>query len=59
MALLALVNMMVSVIARWIAWRFQFPAIILLALTGLLAGPLLRLIHPATDVGEKVTRPYP
>ena len=40
MALLALVNMMVSVIARGIAWRFQFPAVILLALTGLPAAPL-------------------
>lgn len=45
-----------GMLAQWLAWRFQFPAIILLALTGLLVGPVLGLIHPATDFGEEGLR---
>lgn len=45
-----------GVIAQWLAWRFQFPAIILLSVAGLLAGPVLGLIHPDEAFGEEGLR---
>lgn len=46
-----------GMLAQWLAWRFQFPAIILLALTGLLIGPILGWIHPAADLGDEGCAP--
>lgn len=38
--------------AQWIAWRLRVPAIILLTLFGVLAGPVLGWIRPSHDLGE-------
>ncbi len=32
--------------AQWIAWRFNLPAIVLMAIAGVLAGPVLKLFTP-------------
>lgn len=32
--------------AQWVAWRFKIPAILLLLLTGIVAGPVTDLIQP-------------
>ncbi|HJO36016.1 MAG TPA: cation:proton antiporter, partial [Gammaproteobacteria bacterium] len=45
-----------GVISQWLAWRFQFPAIILLSVAGLLAGPVFGLIHPDEAFGEEGLR---
>jgi NhaP-type Na+/H+ or K+/H+ antiporter len=37
--------------AQWTAWRFQIPAIVLLAVAGLTAGPLTGVLNPAEDFG--------
>ena len=37
--------------AQWLAWRFRLPAILLLALSGLAAGPWLGLIQPGEQLG--------
>ncbi len=37
--------------AQWLAWRFQWPAIVLMALAGIAAGPVLGLIDPVRDFG--------
>ncbi|TCV90568.1 cation:proton antiporter [Sulfurirhabdus autotrophica] len=37
--------------AQWLAWRFKLPAILLLALSGLAAGPGLGLIQPSEQLG--------
>lgn len=37
--------------AQWAAWRFQSPAIVLLAGAGLLAGPVTGVLEPAKDFG--------
>jgi NhaP-type Na+/H+ or K+/H+ antiporter len=37
--------------AQWLAWRLKLPAIVLLMLVGLLAGPALGWIHPSADLG--------
>ncbi|MEM9207961.1 MAG: cation:proton antiporter, partial [Pseudomonadota bacterium] len=41
-----------GVTAQWVAWRLKMPAIIFLALFGLIAGPGLDLIQPTEDFGE-------
>ncbi|MEO0998775.1 MAG: sodium:proton antiporter, partial [Pseudomonadota bacterium] len=38
--------------AQWLAWRLRLPAIILLALAGVVAGPVTGLIDPAEEFGE-------
>lgn len=37
--------------AQWLAWRFRLPAILLLSLAGLAAGPWLGLINPGEQLG--------
>jgi NhaP-type Na+/H+ or K+/H+ antiporter len=37
--------------AQWLAWRTKLPAILLLSLAGLAAGPGLGLIHPGEQLG--------
>ena len=41
-----------GVAAQWIAWRLRMPAIILLAVFGLIAGPGLGFIDPSADFGD-------
>lgn len=38
--------------SQWLAWRFRMPAIVVMSITGLLAGPVLGLIDPAEDFGN-------
>ncbi len=40
-----------GILAQWVAWRLGFPAIILLALTGLLLGPFTGLLVPSETFG--------
>jgi len=40
-----------GIAAQWIAWRVHLPAIILLSLFGLLAGPVFGWIRPSEDLG--------
>ena len=41
-----------GVLAQWLAWRYRVSAIVLLALSGLVAGPLLGWVNPSEDIGE-------
>ncbi len=41
-----------GITAQWIAWRLHLPAILLLSLFGLLAGPVFGWIDPGADLGE-------
>src|SRR3546814_11644098 len=38
--------------AQWIAWRTGRPAIALMLIAGIVAGPVLGLIHPEQDFGS-------
>ncbi|GEN53457.1 cation:proton antiporter [Halobacillus faecis] len=38
--------------SQWIAWRFRLPAIVVMSIAGLLAGPVLGLMNPEQDFGE-------
>ncbi len=53
---LALVSIVVlGVGAQWLAWRLRWPAIVVLMLFGLAAGPLTGLLVPQRDLGELVS----
>lgn len=41
-----------GIASQWVAWRFKIPAIALLLVVGLIAGPFTGFIVPATDFGE-------
>ncbi len=38
--------------SQWLAWRLRLPAIVLMLVAGLLAGPGLELINPAQELGD-------
>ncbi len=41
--------------AQWLAWRFRLPAVLLLSLAGLAAGPGLGLIKPGEQLGAMLS----
>ncbi|MDX1670955.1 MAG: cation:proton antiporter [Balneolaceae bacterium] len=41
--------------AQWIAWRFKMPAILLLLLAGIVAGPITGVLNPDELMGEALT----
>lgn len=47
-ALLVLV-VALGIAAQWLGWRYRAPAIVLFAVAGLLAGPVLGLVNPSRD----------
>jgi NhaP-type Na+/H+ or K+/H+ antiporter len=38
--------------SQWLAWRFRMPAIVIMSITGLLAGPFLGIVNPEEDFGN-------
>ncbi|KGX93801.1 sodium/hydrogen exchanger [Pontibacillus halophilus JSM 076056 = DSM 19796] len=38
--------------SQWVGWRFRIPAIVVMSIVGLLAGPILGVINPSEDFGE-------
>jgi NhaP-type Na+/H+ or K+/H+ antiporter len=38
--------------AQWLAWRLKFPAIILLSIFGIIAGPVLHVLQPSAQFGH-------
>ncbi|MEN2767224.1 cation:proton antiporter [Ornithinibacillus xuwenensis] len=38
--------------SQWVAWRYRMPAIVVMAVTGLLIGPILGFINPEEDFGN-------
>lgn len=43
--------------SQWLSWRFRMPAIVVMSIAGLLAGPVFGLINPEQDLGE-MFRPF-
>lgn len=37
--------------SQWVAWRYRIPAIVVMSITGLIAGPFLGLMNPEEDFG--------
>lgn len=48
--LVALIGLL-GIGSQYFAWRFNLPAIVLMAVAGLLAGPILGVVQPARDFG--------
>lgn len=38
--------------SQWVAWRFRLPAIVVMSIIGLMAGPMFNLIRPEQDFGD-------
>lgn len=38
--------------SQWVAWRFRLPAIVVMSIAGLLAGPIFGLMNPEQDFGD-------
>ncbi|WP_099159648.1 cation:proton antiporter [Virgibacillus ndiopensis] len=53
---LALVSIVVilglGIFSQWLAWRIQWPSIVIMSVAGLLIGPLLGLVNPQEALGE-------
>ena len=43
---------LLGILSQWAAWRFRMPAIVVMSIVGLLAGPILGVIHPKEDFGD-------
>ncbi|MDX1455303.1 MAG: sodium:proton antiporter [Gammaproteobacteria bacterium] len=41
-----------GLLAQWVAWRLRLPAIVLLSVVGLLAGPVFGFLTPSEDFGR-------
>lgn len=41
-----------GILSQWLAWRFQMPSIVVMAVAGLLAGPVFGVINPEETFGE-------
>ena len=46
-----------GVFAQWVAWRFRFPAIVVLTTLGLVLGPATNLVDPEAVMGDML-RPF-
>ncbi|WP_313467584.1 hypothetical protein, partial [Carnobacterium sp.] len=40
-----------GILSQWIAWRIQWPSIVIMAIAGLLIGPIFGLINPKEALG--------
>ncbi|MBH0230496.1 sodium:proton antiporter [Halobacillus yeomjeoni] len=38
--------------SQWVAWRFRLPAIVVMSIVGLLAGPVFGMMNPEEDFGD-------
>ncbi|WP_313800382.1 sodium:proton antiporter [Cytobacillus sp.] len=41
-----------GIFSQWLAWRVQWPSIVIMSIAGLLIGPILGLINPKEALGE-------
>ena len=44
--------LIVATACQWLAWRVKLPGIVLLLITGILAGPVLGLLNPEKLMGD-------
>ncbi|SHM64434.1 cation:proton antiporter [Gracilibacillus kekensis] len=57
---LLLILMLIAVLgvgSQWVAWKFQLPAIVVMSIAGLLAGPIFGLMNPEEAFGD-LYRPF-
>ncbi len=44
--------LVLGIVAQWLAWRVKLPSILLLLVTGIVAGPVTGWLHPDTLFGD-------
>jgi NhaP-type Na+/H+ or K+/H+ antiporter len=49
---LLMLTITLGIASQWVAWRYRFPAIVLMSLVGLLVGPILGILNPKDDFGD-------
>lgn len=47
-----------GIASQWTAWRFQLPAIVVMAVAGLLIGPVFGIINPKEVLGDVLVHSY-
>ena len=52
LVLTAAIVLSLGIAAQWLAWRFKIPAIVLLAVGGIVAGPVTGILDPHAQLGE-------
>ena len=52
LVLVACIIGLLGIGAQWLAWRFNLPAIVLMAIAGILAGPVFGILRPPPGVGD-------
>ena len=43
---------LIGILSQWVAWRFRLPAIVVMAIAGLLVGPIFGFINPQETMGD-------
>lgn len=43
---------LIGILSQWVAWRYRLPAIVVMAIAGLLVGPIFGFINPKETLGE-------
>lgn len=51
LTLILITIVIVGVFSQWIAWRLNFPAIVLFLITGVIIGPLMGWVEPGKSIG--------
>ncbi|WP_080849175.1 cation:proton antiporter [Cytobacillus gottheilii] len=41
-----------GIFSQWLAWRIQWPSIVIMTIAGLLIGPVMGLVNPQAGLGE-------
>ena len=53
LALISVVAVLaLGIFSQWLAWRIQWPSIVIMSIAGLLIGPVLGLINPEAALGD-------
>ncbi|MDW0108566.1 cation:proton antiporter [Sporosarcina aquimarina] len=43
---------LIGILSQWVAWRYRLPAIVVMAIAGLLVGPVFGFINPKESMGD-------
>ena len=43
---------LIGILSQWVAWKYRMPAIVVMAVAGLLVGPIFGLINPQESMGN-------
>ena len=43
---------LIGILSQWVAWKYRMPAIVVMAVAGLLVGPIFGLINPQESMGD-------